>query len=71
MLNYWTERYNNLPNYIVVGEDLDGINGFFVIHKSNEKEFQSGCYDLDIIQGFSGDQSLMKVLADKMNKEAE
>ena len=21
MANYWTERYNNLPNYIVVGQE--------------------------------------------------
>jgi hypothetical protein len=67
--NYWTERYNNLPNYIVVGEDMDGITGFQVVHKDNEREYRSGCYRGEITHGLSMNRQEMQDLADKMNKE--
>lgn len=69
MTNYWTERYNNLPNYIVVGRDMDGITGFTVVHKDNEREFYSGCYSSEIMNGLSMSRNEMQDLADKMNKE--
>lgn len=65
---YWEERYDNLPNYIVVGEDMDGIIGYTVIHKKDEKEFRSGCYLWSIMNGLSMNKSEMQKLADKMNK---
>lgn len=68
--NYWTERFNNLPNYIVVGEDMDGITGYTVIHKKDEKEFKSGTYHMKIMNGLSMNKSEMQELADKMNKES-
>ena len=67
--NYWTNRYNNLPNYIVVGSDMDGITGFTVVHKDNEKEFKSGCYRGEIMNGLSMSRKEMQEKADKMNKE--
>jgi len=70
MTNYHKERYNNLPNYIVVGADMDGITGFTVVHKDNEKEFYSGCYNSEIMNGLSMNRQEMQELADKMNKDA-
>jgi len=67
--NYWTSRYNNLPNYIVVGSDMDGITGYQVIHKDNEREWRSGCYSSEITHGISMNKQVMKDLADKMNRE--
>jgi hypothetical protein len=67
--NYWTNRYNNLPNYIVVGRDMDGITGFQVVHKDDEREYYSGCYHSDITHGLSMSRQEMQDLADKMNKE--
>tara|TARA_R100000951_G_scaffold28525_1_gene24439 strand:+ start:65 stop:280 length:216 start_codon:yes stop_codon:yes gene_type:complete len=69
MTNYWTERYNNLPNYIVVGADMDGITGFTVVHKDNEKEFNSGNYRGEIMNGLSINRKEMQDKADKMNLE--
>lgn len=67
--NYWTERYNNLPDYIVVGEDMDGITGYTVIHKKDEEQFRSGCYFGSIMNGLSMRKSEMQELADKMNNK--
>ena len=66
--NYWEERFEKLPNYIVVGRDMDGVTGYSVIHKNDEKEFWSGCYRGSIINGLSLNKSQMEKLADKMNK---
>lgn len=67
-MNYWEERFNNLPNYIVVGRDMDGITGWTVIHKNDEREWQSGCYRSKIMNGLSMLKSEMQKLADEMNK---
>jgi len=67
--NYWEQRFENLPNYIVVGRDMDGITGYTVIHKKDEVEFRSGCYRSEIMNGLSMNKSEMQKLADKMNKE--
>lgn len=66
--NYWTERYNSLPDYIVVGEDMDGITGYTVLHKKDEKEFRTGSYRGIIMNGLSMNKLEMQKLADKMNK---
>jgi len=68
--NYWTERFENLPNYIVVGRDMDGITGWTVIHKKDEKEWNSSCYRMSIMNGLSMKRWEMQELADKMNKES-
>lgn len=67
--NYWEERYNKLPNYIVVGKDMDGITGYTVIHKNDEREWKSGCYSSEITNGLSMIKSEMQKLADKMNSK--
>ena len=67
--NYWTERFNNLPNYIVAGRDMDGIIGYTVIHKKDEREFQSGFYSSEIMNGLSMSKSEMQKLADEMNNK--
>ena len=67
--NYWVERYENLPDYIVVGRDMDGLTGYTVVHKKDEKEFYSGCYRGSIMNGLSLDKSEMEKLAEKMNKK--
>ena len=67
--NYWEERFNKLPNYIVVGKDMDGITGYTVIHKNDEKEFKSGIYHSEIMNGLSMNKAEMQKLADKMNKQ--
>ena len=67
--NYWIQRYNNLPDYIVVGKDMDGITGYTVIHKKDENEWYSGCYRSSIMNGLSMNKSEMQKLADKMNKK--
>jgi len=69
--NYWEERYENLPNYIVVGRDMDGVTGYTVLHKKDEKEYWSGCYSMSIMNGLSMRRSEMQELADKMNKNGE
>jgi hypothetical protein len=69
MANYWTERYNNLPNYIVVGQDMGGITGFQVVHKDDEREYRSGSYRGSITHGLSMSRQEMQDLADKMNNE--
>jgi hypothetical protein len=67
--NYWEERYENLPNYIVVGKDMDGITGYTVIHKKDEKQYRSGCYHSEITNGLSMIKSEMQKLADEMNNK--
>jgi hypothetical protein len=67
--NYWTERYNKLPNYIVVGRDMDGITGYTVIHKKDEREFKSSMYRSEIMNGLSMNKSEMQKLADEMNNK--
>lgn len=67
--NYWEERYNNLPDYIVASEDMDGITGYTVIHKKDEEQFHSGCYHSSIMNGLSMIKSDMQKLADKMNNK--
>ena len=67
--NYWEERYNNLPDYIVVGEDMDGITGYTVIHKKDERQYRSGSYHMSITHGLSMLKSEMQELADKMNNQ--
>ena len=67
-MSYWEERYKKLPNYIVVGRDMDGITGWTVVHKDDEKQFYSGCYHSKIMNGLSMKKSEMQELADKMNK---
>ena len=69
--NYWTERFNNLPNYIVVGRDMDGITGYTVVHKNDEREFLSGFYHSKIMNGLSMSKSEMQKLADEMNTKSE
>jgi hypothetical protein len=67
--NYWEERFENLPDYIVVGRDMDGVTGYTVIHKKDEVEFHSGCYRGEIMNGLSMNKSKMQELADKMNNK--
>ena len=67
--NYWQERFKNLPNYIVVGRDMDGITGYTVVHKNDEAEFYSSCYSSLITHGLSMRKSEMQELADKMNND--
>jgi hypothetical protein len=67
--NYWVERYENLPDYIVVQQDMDGLTGYTVIHKKDENEFYSRSYRGSIILGLSLDKSKMEKLAKKMNKK--
>lgn len=67
--NYWTERFNNLPNYIVIGQDMDGITGYTVIHKKDEKQYRSGSYNMGITNGLSMNKSEMQKLADEMNTQ--
>jgi hypothetical protein len=69
--NYWEERFKNLPNYIVVGRDMDGVTGYTVLHKNDEKEYLSGCYHSKIMNGLSMNKSEMQKLADEMNKTSE
>ena len=64
---YWEDRYEKLPDYIVVGRDMDGITGWTVVHKKDEQEFNSGCYNMKITNGLSMKKSEMQELADKMN----
>lgn len=66
--NYWESRYEKLPDYIVVGKDMDGITGYTVIHKKDENQFRSGCYSSKITNGLSMSKLEMQNLADKMNK---
>ena len=66
---YWQERYENLPDYIVVGRDMDGVTGYTVINKKDEVEFYSGCYRGKIMNGLSMRKSEMQELADKMNNK--
>ena len=71
MKNYWEERYDNLPDYIVVGRNMDGITGYTVIHKKDEKEWNSSCYHSSIMNGLSMIKSDMQKLADEMNTKFE
>ena len=66
-MNYWKERFKNLPDYIVVSADGDGVDYYTVIHKNNEREFYSGCYHSSITHGISLSILEMQELADKMN----
>jgi hypothetical protein len=66
--NYWEERFEKLPNYIVVGEDMDGITGYTVIHKKDERQYRNGSYNMGITHGLSMIKSEMQKLADEMNK---
>jgi hypothetical protein len=68
MKNYWEERFEKLPNYIVVGEDMDGITGYTVIHKKDERQYRSGSYNMGITHGLSMSKSEMQKVADEMNK---
>lgn len=67
--NYWEERYNNLPDYIVVGQDMDGITGYTVLHKKDERQYRSGCYNMGITNGLSLHRAEMEKLADEMNSK--
>lgn len=66
--SYWEERYENLPNYIVVGRDMDGVTGYTVIHKKDENEWKSTCYRSSIMNGLSMSKLEMQTLAAEMNK---
>ena len=66
--NYWQERYDNLPNYIVVSRDGDGLDYYQVVHKKDENLFYSGCYPSTITHGFSLSKVEMQKLADEMNQ---
>jgi len=66
---YWEKRYEKLPNYIVVGKDMDGVTGWQVIHKKDEYLFYSSCYPSTITHGLSMRKSEMEELANKMNNE--
>ena len=70
-MNYWEERYKNLPNYIVVSADGDGVDYYTVVHKKDEREFYSGCYHSSITHGISLRKSEMQKLADEMNKQED
>lgn len=66
---YWQQRYDELPNYIVVGQDGDNCTSYSVIHKKDEKQYRSGCYSSQIIiGGYSLSKSEMQKVADKLNK---
>jgi len=70
-MNYWEERYKNLPNYIVVSADGDGVDYYTVVHKKDEREFYSGCYSSTITHGNSLRKAEMQKLADEMNKQED
>ena len=63
------ERYEKLPNYIVVGRDMDGVTGYTVLHKKDETEYLSGCYHSSIMNGLSMSKLEMQKIADDMNNK--
>jgi len=67
--NYWQERFDKLPTYIVVGRDMDGVTGYTVVHKKDEQEFYSTMYRSEIMNGLSLNKAEMQELADKMNNK--
>jgi tRNA(Met) C34 N-acetyltransferase TmcA len=48
---------------------MDGVTGYTVLHKKDEKEYWSGCYSMSIMNGLSMRRSEMQELADKMNNK--
>jgi hypothetical protein len=48
---------------------MDGITGYTVIHKKDERQYRSGCYNMGITNGLSMRRSEMQELADKMNNK--
>jgi hypothetical protein len=58
-------------NWIVVGSDMDGLTGYQVVHKLDEKDLRSGSYWGGISKGLSLNKSEMQKLADELNAKNE
>jgi hypothetical protein len=54
-------------NWIVVGSDMDGLTGYQVVHRLDERSIRSGSYWGGIVKGLSLNKAEMQTLADELN----
>lgn len=60
-----------MENWIVVGSDMDGLTGYQVVHKLDERDLRCGSYWGGIVKGISLDKKEMQQLADQLNETNE
>ena len=58
-------------NWIVVASDMDGITGYQVVHRLDERDIRSGSYSGSIVKGLSLNKAEMQTLADQLNATNE
>lgn len=58
-------------NWIVIGTDMDGLTGYQVVHKLDERDLRSGSYWGGIVKGISLNKKEMEELADRLNEADE
>ena len=58
-------------DWIVISSDMDGVTGYQVVHRLDERSLRSGCYWGGIVKGLSLNKSEMLILADQLNSANE
>lgn len=57
--------------WIVVCSDMDGLNGYQVVHTLDERSIRSGSYWGSIVKGLSLNKAEMQKLADELTARNE
>ena len=60
-----------MKDWIVVASDMDGLTGYQVVHKLDERCVRYGTYFGSIVKGLSLNRKEMETLADELNAKGE
>jgi hypothetical protein len=58
-------------NWIVVASDMDGLTGYQVVHRLDERDLRNGSYWGGIVKGLSLSKKEMEILAEQLNAANE
>lgn len=57
--------------WVVICSDMDGLNGYQVVHSLDAIQVMKGTYSGNLVKGLSLDKKKMQKLADKLNAKNE
>jgi len=61
----------NTNNWVVIGQDMDGLTGYSVVHKDDVRSLTSGYVWSGIRKGLSLDRKEMEKVAAELNAKNE
>jgi len=71
MTKNYCQEYANQNKWLVIGNDMDGLTGYQVVHSLDALSVRSGSYWGGVVKGLSLNKAEMQSLADELNAKGE